>query len=84
MIIFNWAYDIFKSFDFSDALASYLNLAINLVIIVVITYILDYLFKKLFIIFLAIVATKTQSSFDDFLVANKTAKYLLCYYLTCY
>lgn len=76
MIIFNWAYDIFKSFDFSDALASYLNLAINLVIIVVITYILDYLFKKLFIIFLAIVATKTQSSFDDFLVANKTAKYL--------
>lgn len=76
MIIFNWAYDIFKSFDFSDALASYLNLAINLFIIVVITYILDYLFKKLFIIFLAIVATKTQSSFDDFLVANKTAKYL--------
>jgi miniconductance mechanosensitive channel len=76
MKIFNWAYNIFKSFDFNDALASYLNLAINIVVLVVVAYILDYLFKKLFIIFLAIVAAKTKSSFDDFLVANKTAKYL--------
>lgn len=76
MKIFNWAYDIFKSFDFSDALASYLNLAINIVVLVVVAYILDFLFKKLFIIFLAIIAAKTKSSFDDFLVANKTAKYL--------
>lgn len=76
MKIFNWAYDIFKSFDFSDAISSYLNLAINIVVLIVVAYILDYLFKKLFIIFLAIVAAKTKSSFDDFLVANKTAKYL--------
>ena len=76
MKIFNWAYDIFKSLDFSDALSSYLNLAINIVVLIVVAYILDYLFKKLFIIFLAIVAAKTKSSFDDFLVANKTAKYL--------
>ena len=76
MKIFNWAYDIFKSFDFSDALSSYLNLAINIVVLIIVAYILDYLFKKLFIIFLAIVAARTKSSFDDFLVANKTAKYL--------
>ena len=76
MKIFNCAYDIFKSLDFIDALSSYLNLAINIVVLIVVAYILDYLFKKLFIIFLAIVAAKTKSSFDDFLVANKTAKYL--------
>ena len=76
MKIFNWAYDIFKSLDFSDALSSYLNLAINIVVLIIVAYILDYLFKKLFIIFLAIVAARTKSSFDDFLVANKTAKYL--------
>ena len=76
MKIFNWAYDIFKSLDFSDALSSYLNLAINIVVLIVVAYILDYLFKKLFIIFLAIIAARTKSSFDDFLVANKTAKYL--------
>ena len=76
MKIFNWAYDIFKSLDFSDALSSYLNLAINIVVLIIVAYILDYLFKKLFIIFLAIIAARTKSSFDDFLVANKTAKYL--------
>ena len=76
MKIFNWAYNIFKSLDFSDALASYLNLAINIFVLIIVAYVLDYLFKKLFIILLAIVATRTKSSFDDFLVANKTAKYL--------
>jgi len=62
--------------DFSDTWASYLNLAINIVILIVIAYILDYIFKKLLIIILAIIAEKTKSSFDDFLVANKTAKYV--------
>lgn len=76
MKIFNWAYDIFKSLNFSNDVASYLNLFINIVVLIVVAYLLDYLFKKLFIIFLAIVAARTKSTFDDFLVANKTAKYL--------
>ncbi len=76
MKIFNWAYDIFKSLDFNNDVASYLNLGVNIIILIVVSYILDYIFKKGFIIFLAIIATRTKSSFDDFLVANKTAKYL--------
>lgn len=76
MKIFNWAYDIFKSLDFSDDVSSYLNLGVNIIILIGVSYILDFIFKKIFIIILAIVAAKTKSSFDDFLVANKTAKYL--------
>jgi len=76
MKIFNWAYNIFRSLDFSESISSYLNLTINLLILVIVTYLLDYIFKKIFIIILAIVAAKTKSTFDDFLVANKTAKYL--------
>ena len=76
MKIFNWAYDIFKSLDFNNDVASYLNLGVNIIILVVVSYVLDYIFKKAFIIFLAIIAARTKSSFDDFLVANKTAKYL--------
>ncbi len=76
MKIFNWAYTLFKSLDFNDELALYLNLFVNIIVLIVVAYILDYIFKKVFIIFLAIVATKTKSSFDDFLVANKTAKYI--------
>lgn len=76
MKIFNWAYKILKNLDFSDTTASYLNLAVNIIVLVVVAYILDYIFKKILIIILAIIAEKTKSSFDDFLVANKTAKYV--------
>lgn len=76
MKIFNWAYKLLKSWDFNDNLAEYINLAINIVVLVVVAYILDYLFKKILIILMAIIAERTKSTFDDFLVANKTAKYV--------
>ena len=49
MKIFNWAYNIFRSLDFSESISSYLNLTINLLILVIVTYLLDYIFKKIFI-----------------------------------
>lgn len=76
MKIFNWAYQLFKQWDFSEDVSLYLNLFINLIVLIVVSYVLDFIFKKIFIVFLAIVAAKTKSSFDDFLVANKTAKYI--------
>jgi len=76
MKIFNWAYSILKDLNFSDDIASYINLTINIVLLIVIAYILDIICKKILIIILAIVAARTKSSFDDFLVANKTAKYV--------
>lgn len=76
MKIFNWAYKILKSWDFSNTMADYINLAVNIVVLVVVAYIIDYIFKKILIILMAIVAERTKSTFDDFLVANKTAKYV--------
>ena len=76
MTIFNWAYKILKNLDCSDNVAVYANLIINIIIVVVVAYLLDYIFKKVLIIILAIIAAKTKSTFDDFLVANKTAKYI--------
>jgi len=74
--IFNWAYQLFKQMDCSDDVSLYLNLFINLIILILVAAFLDFIFKKIFIVFLAIIAAKTKSSFDDFLVANKTAKYI--------
>jgi len=76
MKIFNWAYKLLKSWDFNDNLAEYINLAVNIIVLVVVAYILDYIFKKILIILMAIIAERTKSTFDDFLVANKTAKYV--------
>lgn len=76
MKIFNWAYKLLKSWDFSTNVAEYINLGVNIIVLIIVAYILDYLFKKILIILMAIVAERTKSTFDDFLVANKTAKYV--------
>lgn len=76
MKIFNWAYDILIRFGFEENSAVYGNLIVNLLILIIVAYILDFIFKKFLIICLAIIATRTKSTFDDFLVANKTAKYI--------
>lgn len=76
MKLFNWIYDILKSFDFSETHAVYLNLIFNLVALVLVSLLLDYIFKKNLIFALTIIAKNTKSTFDDFLVTNKTAKYI--------
>ena len=76
MKLFNWTYEILKHFDCNETIAVYANLLVNIAVLILVSYILDYIFKKIFIIILAIFAAKTKSSFDDFLVANKTAKYV--------
>jgi miniconductance mechanosensitive channel len=76
MKIYNWTYDLFKHFDVNETTSLYVNLLINIALLIIIALLLDYIFKKILIITLAIVATKTKSTFDDFLVANKTAKYI--------
>lgn len=74
MKVFDIAEPLLKNVN--PTLALYANLVVNLLILAIIAYILDYVFKKVLIVILAIIAIRTKSSFDDFLVANKTAKYI--------
>ncbi|WP_339886788.1 mechanosensitive ion channel domain-containing protein [uncultured Flavobacterium sp.] len=76
MKIYNWAYQLLEYFDVGGSLALYISLIINIALVIAIALLLDSVFKKILIISLAIVAAKTKSTFDDFLVANKTAKYI--------
>jgi miniconductance mechanosensitive channel len=76
MKLFNWAYEILKNFDCNETFAVYTNLFVNIAVLILVSFLLDFIFKKIFIIILAIFAARTKSTFDDFLVANKTAKYI--------
>ena len=76
MDVFNWAYKILRGLDFSRTTSAYGNLAVNLVVIVIVVFILDFLFRKILILALSIIAKKTSTTFDDFLVENKTSKYV--------
>jgi miniconductance mechanosensitive channel len=76
MKVFDLLEPFLKKLDFGADFTLYGNLVINLLTLMVLAYAIDYLAKKILIIGLAIVATYTKSTFDDFLVANKTAKYI--------
>lgn len=74
MKVFDIAEPLLKNVN--PTLALYANLVVNLLVLAIIAYVLDYVFKKILIVILALIAIRTKSSFDDFLVANKTAKYI--------
>ena len=76
MKVFDLAEPLLKKLDFGTDFTLYGNLLVNLLVLLFFAYIIDYLAKKILIIGLAVVATYTKSTFDDFLVANKTAKYI--------
>jgi miniconductance mechanosensitive channel len=76
MKVFDLIEPFLKKLDFGADFTLYGNLLVNLLVLMVLAYAIDYLAKKILIIGLAIVATYTKSTFDDFLVANKTAKYI--------
>lgn len=76
MKVFDLAEPLLKKIDFGADFTLYVNLFINLLVLMLLAYAIDYLAKKVLIIGLAVVATYTKSTFDDFLVANKTAKYI--------
>lgn len=76
MEILNWAYKLLKGIGFGHITAIYINLAINLVIIAFAAYIIDKIAKAILILGFTILAKKTKTTFDDFLVENKTTKYI--------
>jgi miniconductance mechanosensitive channel len=76
MHVFDLAESFLKNLDLGANFTLYGNLFINLLVLLFFAYVIDFLAKKILIIGLAVVATYTKSTFDDFLVANKTAKYI--------
>lgn len=76
MKIFNWTYILFKNMQFTDGNASYASLFLNIILLIAFAYLIDILCKKILVAVLVTVADKTKSTFDDFLVKNKTAKYI--------
>lgn len=76
MEIFNWAYKALRGIELSHITALYGNLAVNLVIISIIAYLIDRISKRLLEFALSVIAKRTKTVFDDFLVENKTATYV--------
>ncbi len=74
--LFNSIYDFFEGLDISPFSALYLSVAVNILIICIIAAVLDFIARKVLIITFAFIARRSKTTFDDFLVENKTSRYL--------
>ena len=76
MEIFTWAYKFLTGLGIGHVSAAYTSLLVNLTGILIAAYVLDRVAKKILVLGLNIAAKRTKTSFDDFLVENKTSKYI--------
>lgn len=74
--IFRWCYQFLLKMDVGDVYASYISLLFNGLLLYGIAYLIYITFRLILVTILALVAKKTKTKFDDFLVSNKTAKYI--------
>ena len=68
--------DYFIGHGMNVIMASYLNLAINISILVLLVFLLNYLVKRFVVETFKAFTTKTQTTFDDFLVKSKFPRYI--------
>jgi len=73
---YNWLYTILRDMDFSRTTSLYANLIFNLIVIAIITIIIDKVAKKVLVVVMNLIARKTKTSFDDFVVQNKAPQYV--------
>jgi len=76
MGFFNWAYKLLRKADVGAMTASYVNLAVDLIIISAIAYIIDAVARRVLVFVMNVIAHKTKTQFDDFLVSNRTPQYI--------
>lgn len=74
--LFTFLYPLFRKLGLSNTLASYCSLIINIVLLCILTYLVYYTSKQLLVRLIVTIARRTKTKFDDFLVSNKTAKYI--------
>lgn len=71
MDILHWAYNIFRDLHFSKSSAMYGNMMVNLILIAILAWVIDQAAKRIVVWAMTIIARRTATTFDDFLVANR-------------
>lgn len=74
--IFKWTYRLLKSLGYSETVSIYGNLLVNIVLLIIVVFFVHAIFRRVLIAIFNVIANRTKTQFDDFLVANKTAKYV--------
>ena len=74
--LYGWSYPLLKKLDLGETFSAYASLTINIVLLCTIAYFIFQLFRYFLVRAMIVIARKSKTRFDDFLVTNKTAKYI--------
>lgn len=74
--IFSFLYPLFRKWGMGYSFSSYFSLFLNIVLLCLLAYGIYVLFRLILVTIIVFIAQHTKTQFDDFLVTNKTAKYI--------
>jgi miniconductance mechanosensitive channel len=74
--IFTFFYPLFRKLGWTYNFSSYISLLINIVLLCLLAYGIYIIFRLILVTIIVFIAQRTKTQFDDFLVTNKTAKYI--------
>ena len=74
--VFGFLYPMFRKWGMGYSFSSYLSLFINIALLCVLAYAIYMVFRLILVTIIVFIAQRTKTQFDDFLVTNKTAKYI--------
>lgn len=75
--LYNWMFDNLSRMGFSEQTTHTINAISLLILLVIVLYALDFLLRKIVLISITSIVSKTKSLIDDYVVANKVLKYFM-------
>ncbi|MFP9114265.1 mechanosensitive ion channel family protein [Flavobacterium sp. RHBU_3] len=76
MDLYNWAYKLFRELHMEHTAALYANLGVNLLCIGITSLLLYYIARRALKTVAIVIARRSKSTFDDFLVLNGVPKHI--------
>src|SRR5690606_38223005 len=75
--IYNWMYNNLLNLGLTEQTTHTVNAVILFLLLVAVLYALDFLLRRILLITLIRVVSKTRTLFDDYLLKNKVLKYFM-------
>ena len=70
--LFNWTYNLLKSWEFGENISVYTNLVVNLILLTIAVVLIHYISRRILLFVFQIIANRTNTEFHKLFVANKT------------
>ena len=75
--VYEWMFNNLSSLGLSEQTTHVFNAVILMVLLVAVLYVIDYIFRRILLITVGKLVSKSKTVFDDYLFKHKVFKYLV-------